>query len=854
MSSESSQPQGASRGPEETRRGASNVETATSDRAQPEDITGEKARRPRRRWGWRIAASLAALTLIVVALALWRLQAPLPDTAGTIRISGAQGRIEILRDVDAIPHIRAASEADALFGLGYVHAQERLWQMEFQRRIAQGRLSEILGQATVDTDRLLRTIGLARAAHEAWTRLDAPTRALVEAYVAGVNQFLATHSGGGLPIEFAILRCAPDPWRGEDVIAWQKVMAWSLSMNWREELLRARLTARVGLEAAGHLVPAYTVNGPIILPAEPPAPVPGAARRELIQPPLPRPGIGTELARDLTALGDALRALPYMPVPGGGSNNWVVAGTRAVTGKPLLANDPHLGGQTPAVWFLAHVTGGRLDVIGATLPGVPGVVIGHNRRIAWGVTNFMTDVQDLYIEHVNMRDQAEYNAAWEPMTVVRDVIKVRGERDVPLRIRITRHGPLVSDVLDDAQEALALRWTGLDPDDATAEGFVQINLATTWDEFTGALSHMHVPMQNFVYADVDGNIGYYGPGAIPVRGGSDGTIPVPGWTDAYDWRGYVHESEWPKALNPARGYLASANNQVAPDTYPFLLSTSWDAPYRVARIVELIERTGRMSGDDFARMQRDVQSAQVKVVLPFLLRARPLDTAAREAMDRLRAWDGTLAAESPDAALYEAWYQASVQRLFADELGDDLWADYARHRSVVAKAVDRLIQSEDAAWCDDVRTAEPETCETILGQSLAAALEAESARQGSSDVARWRWDRVNAATFPHLPFDKIRVLRPFFSRTLPRGGDAFTITPTMPIRDEIFVSSYRQIIDLSSLDASRFMIPMGQSGHVWSPHYADLLDRWAKGEYLQMRFSAGAVDAAVAGRLVLEPR
>lgn len=831
--------------------------------------------RPARRWFRRIFLGLSALVVIAGLLLFWRLRAPLPATTGTIGVDGLRSRVEIVRDVDQVPHVRAATEADALFGLGYVHAQERLWQMEFQRRVAQGRLAEILGEPGLKADRLLRTIGLGRAAREAWPRLDPEARALVEAYVAGINAFLAEHRGGSLPIEFAIFRFAPDPWTGEDVVAWQKTMAWLLAANWRDETLRVELSARVGDEAANRLMPAYPPTGPIVLPpdaASPARPTPDAAEPGIASPSAPlasparppvRPGKPIDgmsrgdaaaVADTLAALNDVIDTLPVAPPIGGGSNNWVVSGQRSITGKPLLANDPHLAGQTPAVWFLAHVSGGRLDAIGATMPGMPFVIIGHNGRIAWGITALLGDVQDLYIERINSSDQAEYNGTLENVRVVRDLLKVRGQPDVPLRIRITRHGPIVSDVLDRPQATLALRWTGLDADDRTAECYAQLNMAGSWPAFTAALSRMHAPLLNFVYADIDGNIGYLGPGAYPVRAAGDGTRPVPGWTSDYEWRGYIHESEWPRSFNPARGYIASANNKVASDAYPFAMGTSWEAPYRAARIAELIEGSSRLAVEDMTRMQRDVRSAQVRVVLPFLLKARPIDAVSRDAMDRLRQWDGTLNGESAQAALYEAWYAATVRGLFEDELGTDVFAGYVTRRSTVAKAVDVLIQNGDTAWCDDVRTPEPETCDTLLGRTLQAALAEATARQGTSDVTKWRWDRVNEARFPHGPLDAAPVLRRWFSRSVPRGGDSFTITPVMPIGDQIFVSSYRQIIDLAALDASRFVIPMGQSGHVWSEHYSDLLEKWNKVEYLPMRFTRGAVDAAMSERLVLEPR
>ncbi len=824
--------------------------------------------RPRRRWLRRLLVGTLLTVAAVAALAYWRVRAPLPDTSGTVKVDGLKGPVTIVRDLDDVPHIRADSEADALFGLGYVHAQERLWQMEFQRRVAEGRLAEIAGPDALPADRLLRTVGLARAARDTWPRLDGRARALIEAYVAGVNAFLERHRGGSLPVEFALFGVSPDPWTGEDVVAWQKTMGWLLGANWQEETFRVALSARLGDEGANLLMPAYTAGGPVILPPDavlPARPLQAPAGDEALtgagEEPPPGGGVrtgagdaGRAAATDLEALGAIVRRLAVAPAIGGGSNNWVVSGARSVTGKPILANDPHLAGQTPAVWFLAHVTGGAYDAIGATLPGMPGIVLGHNGRIAWGVTALLGDVQDLYIERINTRDQAEYLGTLEPIRVLHDTIAVRGRVAVPIRIRVTRHGPVVSDVLEHAQSTIALRWTGLDAADRTMECFLGLGLAGNWAGFRDALRGMHVPLLNFVYADTDGNIGYLGPGAIPVRTSGDGTRPVAGWTGESEWRGYVHESEWPSAYNPSRGYLASANNKVAPDSFPFLLGTSWDAPYRAARIVAFLEERPRLSVEDFARMQRDVRSAQVQVVLPFLLRARPLDQPGRDAIALLREWDGTLEGSSAEAALYEAWYDATARGLFADELGDDLAEEYVARRSSAAKAIDALVQSGDSVWCDDVRTSGPETCETLLGRTLQQALADMSDRQGTSKIEKWRWDRVNAARFPHAPLDAVPVLRRYFSRTVPRGGDAFTLTPVSPIGGDIFVSSYRQIIDLAGPDASRFMIPMGQSGHVWSDRYANLLDAWNRAEYIPMRFTRAAVDDAARATLVLEQR
>jgi penicillin amidase len=835
----------------------------------------QSAPRPSRHWLRRILLTLLGLVIVVVGLAYWRLRAPLPDVTGSLKVDGLQAAVEIIRDADHVPHIRAANEPDAQFALGYVHAQERLWQMELQRRVAWGRLSEFAGPDAVETDRLMRTIGIGRAATATWPQLAPDARAAIESYVAGINAFLATHRGGSLPVEFAILRITPEPFRGEDVVAWYKTMAWLLSTNWHDELLRLRMATRVGDEGADQLIRSYTAEGPIVLPPDAaPALLPATPLPNLAVPVVPAPVIPerqeaspTPTAKEpATVRGDAAlaelaaklerAALEPLALPlTGGSNNWVVAGKRTVSGKPLLANDPHLAGSMPGIWYLAHVSGGRLDVTGATIPGLPGVIIGHNARVAWGITAFLADVQDFYVEHVNTADQAEFQGAWEPMRVIRDVIKVRGAADVPLRVRITRHGPLLSDVVANTPFALALRWTGHDAADQSGAALLKVNLATSWDEFNAALSLTHGPVLNFVYADVDGNIGYVGPGALPVRpAGEDGRRPMPGWTGEHEWRGYIHDSEWPRAFNPQRGYLASANNKVTPDDYPFPLSTAWESGYRAARITELIESTPRHGVDDFVQMQADHKTAQAAVVVPFLLRARPLDDESRDAMERLRGWDGTMAAESPEAALYDAWYTATVRGMFEDDLGPALFDDYWRIRNTPAKAVDHLMRQGETSWCDDVRTAEPETCATLLGHTLRRALDDMGERQGTRSMAKWRWDRVNEAVFPHAVFEHVGLLRRWFSRRVPAGGNAFTITPVMPIKSDIYVSSYRQIVNMASLDDSLFVIPAGQSGHVWSPQYDDLLPKWRAGDYVPMRFSREAVDASQASRLTLQPR
>lgn len=801
----------------------------------------------------KILGWIIGLLLVVVALTggggyLW-LRRSLPQTGGELRVTGLSAPVQIVRDRDGVPHIRAESEGDALFALGYVHAQERLWQMEFQRRIGQARLSELFGPATIETDTFLRTLGVYRAAESAYANLGPEPRALLEAYAAGVNAFLDANRGR-LPVEFSILGVEPEPWQPADSLAWSKMMAWDLGGNWSEELLRVGLTEQVGAEAAAQLMPAAGADDPLILPDWS-----GAARTEA-GPAATTAALDQVAAAELLARGRELEALGF----GGdhvGSNNWVIAGSRTASGKPLLANDPHLGSRIPSIWYLAHITGGAIDAVGATLPGIPGIVIGHNGRIAWGVTNTGPDVQDLFVEQVNARNEVLYQGSWEPLTIVEEVIRVKGEDDVPLFVRVSRHGPLISDVTTGTGQPLAFRWTALDPEDRTLEAFLGINRAQSWEEFTAALQLYHGPMQNFVYADVDGNIGYVAPGALPIRGRGDGTRPAEGWSGLDDWQGYVPFAELPQSFNPERGYIVSANNQVAPASYPHLISSSWAAPYRARRIVELVEARADHTVATMGAAQADVVSLQARALLPYLTAIEPADAQGRAALELLRGWDGTMAGDSAAAAVYQAYYNALAEAVFADELRDRFAEDYAGKTDFHAILLPEVLGGSASLWCNDVNTPGQEGCAEILEGALAAGLATMGEAQGTADLGAWRWDRVHHARFPHDPFDEVGPLRPVFSRSVPNGGDDFTVNVAPPDRDELYTQyhlpSYRQIVDLGDLDGSRFMHTTGQSGHVLSPNYANLIEPWQRVEYLPMRFGEAAVEAGAATSLTLRP-
>ena len=890
-----------------------------------------------------ILSGVAVTILGAVAAAYVYLRQSLPTTNGTIAVNGLSAPIDIVRDRDAIPHIYAADKLDALFGLGYVHAQDRLWQMEFQRRIGFGRLSEILGSPAVPQDKFLRTVGFGRAARAAWARLPPPARKEIDAYVAGINAFLAAHHGRALPPEFTLLRFEPEPWSGADVIVWQKMMAWDLSANYSFELLRSDIVSKVGQPGLADLMPPYSRYGLSITGTDT-----GGADRAGKAGGENRTARAGETGRPAGAgsTGAAGRAAripnpPHQPHPahqpdlplssafasalsmgdpnvrdvllGGartesiGSNNWVVDGTLSASGKPLLANDPHLSARAPSIWYLAQISGGDYDAIGATIPGTPAVVLGRNRFIAWGATNVAADVQDLYREKLDPTGRfAEFLGRQEPLQIVPETILVKGHEAVQLFVRASRHGPLVSDAIDAMNqtapekrglpplEPLAFRWTALDPDDTTLVAMMRMSEARNWNDFTSALREFVVPSQNFVYADVDGHIGYYAPGRIPIRAAGDGTLPAEGWTGAAEWTGWVPFDQLPHAYDPPEHLIVTANNRPAAWDYPYRLGAEWTEPYRAQRILDRLRERSALTPDDFANIQADTLSLNAQALLPLLLsHVVPHRVADAEAIRILRRWNYDARGDSAAAAIFQAWFLRLVPTLVADDLGPLTMQNYAGRFSFVTRFILRVLDSSvdgasqhsssqsdrgnsagasgtgtlqnapaaslpmSRSWCDDQRTSATETCDDAISTALDEAV-ADLTRHLKGDMERWRWDGVHRAIFPHQGLDSVALLRRWVSRSMPSGGDWSTIDVGAVAVDTPFeqhsVAGYRQIIDLSPGNDSRFADALGESGHPLSPHYDDFLADWAAVRHRTMRIDRKDVERDAAGRLRLTPR
>ncbi len=797
-----------------------------------------------------VAGITAGLATGVAGVALAALKRPLPRTNGKLRLKGLQAPVQVLRDCWGVPHIYAENTTDLYMAQGYVHAQDRLWQMEFQRRIGNGRLAELVGPIALDTDRYVRIMGFGRIAAREVSLLPPDAQNALQAYAAGINAYIDQHIHR-LPIEFTILQHTPEPWQIADTLVWAKIMALNLSGNWSSEILRARMVATLGAERAAQLDPGYPSDHPLIVPQ-------GASYQ-------------ATLGEDILRLADGASA--FIQQGGGqGSNNWVVNGQHSATGQPLLANDPHLSIAMPSVWYENHLCGGPVHVTGASFPGTPGVVIGHNERIAWGVTNGMNDVQDLYLERFDPDDPARYRFqdAWQQAEIVREEIRIKGQEQAHIEtVRITRHGPIISPLLSDEalnsqtvpQEALALRWTALEPSGRIVSSILDINRASDWPSFRTALNNWHVPPQNFVYADIDGHIGYALGGDIPVRAKGDGRLPVPGWTGEYEWIGVVPHAELPHMLDPHEGFAISANNQIVSDAFPHTIAGEYLNGYRASRIRTLIKQTDRHTAESFARIHADKRSLPGLALAALAGRLSTSNPIAQAARDALAAWDGEMNSDSIAATIYAAFSDclqsaayAEAKSLFEIRVGVGAFASIPG-QDVLNRAMPSILWR--ATEQDDTWLPAGQTWDLLLDQAWEAALTKLRGKYGDV-LTEWRYGRDHTLTIGH-PLGGVPILGKLFNRgPFPTGGDIDTVCmgnlPQVVASQPYYIApSYRQILDVADWNRSKSIHPTGQSGHPASRHYADFIQSWLNVEYHPMPWNRNQVEEATTERLTLQP-
>lgn len=801
----------------------------------------------RRRRGFRLrwlGAGVGTLLIAILVAAGACSWLTLPSYDGEERVAGLEAPVEIVRDAHAIPHVYARSPRDAAFAMGFVHAQDRLWQMELQRRIGAARLSEVFGERGLKTDRFLRTLGVYRVAERNFAVLSPEVQAIYEAYAAGVNAYLEGRSGL-LPPEFVLLGHEPEPWRPADSLVWLKMMAWDLGDNFRDELLRARLAGRLDEAQLRDLWAPYPGDAP--------------AAAESGAPTVALPGIDVA-GIDFEALA---AALPEGPPAGLGSNNWALSGAHTESGKPLLANDPHLGLSIPSIWYLAHVRAGDFEIMGATLPGLPFPVLGRTGDFAWGFTNTGPDVQDLFIERIDPDDPARYLAPGGslPFKTRTETIHVSGGDPVALPVRETRHGPVVSDLIEESDSflepnhVLAFAWTALDADDRTAGALVRAAGASDWDGFVAALRDMAVPQQNIVFADRFGNIGFVAPGRVPIRASGQGHMPAPGWTGSHDWVDRVPFAALPRAYNPAGGRIVTANNRVVEPDYPFFLTDDWTPPYRAGRIEALLDASPKHDVESFIAIQQDVTSLAAARLLPVLLEAAaPESAAGRQALDLLARWDHVMDRARAEPLIYVAWLRELMRALLADELGP-VFEDYWKIRTEVL----HRILTERTGWCDVVTTDAPEGCGAVAGAALDAALADLAARYGA-DMDDWRWGEAHVAWMKNRVLGEIPLIGSWFEVKLPSGGEKETVKaggfdvsdPEHPFAQN-HGAGYRAVYDLGDPARSVFIQSTGQSGNPFSPHYEDFSEAWRDGRYLPMLTERARIDEGAIGTLVLRP-
>jgi len=808
------------------------------------------------RLGRAIGISVGAIAALAGVGALVALRRPLPRTNGRIKLPGLRARVEVRRDRWGIPHIYAEHNEDLFCALGYVHAQDRLWQMEMHRRIGHGRLAEIFGPVAIDSDRFIRTLGFSRIARREATLLDDETATLMTAYLRGVNA-LIEHTGNRLPLEFTLLGIQPQPWELTDLLVWPKMMSLTLAANWMQELLQAQIVATVGIERASALLPRYPEDGPLTIPA-------GAHYT---------PDMG---AAALQLASEAAFFTGETETPQG-SNAWVVAGKRTTSGRPLLANDPHLNLSLPNLWYQVHLEGGDFHVAGATIPATCGVIIGHNQRIAWGVTNARTDNQDLFIERFDPADPLRYRwrDEWLTAELVQETITVKGQAEpVVIDVRITRHGPIIDPVAGalrgetpasgEESIALALQWTALEPS-ALTRAVLRLNRARNWEEFRAALTDWDTPPQNFIYADIDGHIGYCLAGRLPVRRRSDGMLPVPGWNGEYEWEGMIPFAELPSQLDPPNGAIVTANHRITAEDRPTSapIHGSWLNPYRAQRIQDLLAATKQHDARSFARIQNDVLSLPGKALVEQVARLNLEPGMEQRVRDLFVTWDGQLRAESVGGAIYEG-LRYHLLRIVYQELADlfrvpaalgtfsvlpaNIYLERALPMILTRMATQPLDQPDE--WLGNGRT---------WGGVLRAALArtaAELRERLGPDPTRWQYGRIHSLTLRH-PLGSVPALTPLFNRgPWPMGGDIDTVNHCYIPRDTAGMQIYnapsvRFILDLNDWDASRAILPAGQSGHPASPHYADMTAAWRAGAYHPLLWTRPAVERHTAHVLTL---
>ncbi|AOP45403.1 penicillin acylase family protein [Streptomyces lydicus] len=906
----------------------------------PANKSGPVPRKKKGRRGRLVAITVVLLLVAGIGFgAYWgvsTVRASFPQTTGSLKLPGLTDPVDVVRDANGIPQIYADTDQDLFRAQGYVQAQDRFWEMDVRRHMTAGRLSEMFGKSQVKTDEFLRTLGWHRVAQKEYdTKLSPGTKKYLQAYSDGVNAYLKDHGGSALSLEYAALDFQndykPEKWTPVDSVAWLKAMAWDLRGNMQEEIDRSLMTSRFTPEQIAQLYPAYPykrnkpiVDGGTVDPATKRFSPKGSANST----PASAGAAATGLQSQLSSLSKTLDKVPALLGPNGngiGSNSWVVSGAHTPTGKPLLANDPHLAPQMPSLWYQmglhCRTTGPKCgyDVSGFTFSGMPGVVIGHNQNISWGMTNLGADVTDLYLEKINS-DGYLYDGRQRPFVTRKETIKVAGGESREITVRSTNNGPIVSDRDDELGSvgkdapvgnaapdrgdgyAVSLRWTALDPG-KSMDAVFELDRAKDWSGFRKAAEHFEVPSQNLIYADTKGNIGYQAPGRIPVRGKGDGhfdgTYPAPGWDPSYQWKSYIPQKALPYEYNPERGYIVTANQAVADEKYPYLITKDWGYGSRSQRINDLIQSKikdgGKVSTDDMQAFQRDNSSEIARLLTPYLTKLDIKDKYVRDAQQLLEGWDFTQEPDSAAAAYFNAVWRNTLKLAFgnkmpkelrpegqcltvrpADETGpadeNDTYVRECGQRAgdtaqpdggdrwyeVVRNILD---DPNNAWWKTEDRPGRPgdKNRDQLLAHAMKDARYELTSKLGKN-IDNWTWGRLHQMFLKNqtLGTDGPGFLQGLFNRgPWNVGGGEAAVDATgwnaAGGYKVTWVPSMRMVVNLADLDKSRWINLTGSSGHAYDTHYYDQTDKWAKGELLPWAYSEAAVKKAGKDTLTLSP-
>ena len=783
-------------------------------------------------------------TLVIVVVGggyLW-LKSTVPSYEGRIK-APVSAEVKILRDKYGVASILAGSEKDAFFGVGYAMAQDRLFQMEMLRRAGSGRLAEILGPDLVEVDRLFLALTAFQSPEDLYKKNNPNLQALLAEFARGINRFMEE---GPLPLEFKLLGVTPQPWQPHDSMAINMVMAWDLNLAWNNDLVAAAIAAKLGPERVREFLPYYKPAYPTIIPEG---------------------GYQAQAALDLLALGHKAKSfLGAGQAPG--SNSWVVSGAKSTTGKPILSNDPHLGFSQPPIWWEGVILAGDLKVSGVFIPGIPLPLIGHTPHHGWGLTNVMADDADFFIEKLNPDNKDEYMAdgEWTLLKKVTRIIKVKGQDPVEAVFKITRNGLIVNDLKTPAalpEAPLAMRWVGQDHT-GDLQSFYGVAKARSWEEFKEGVSHFACPGQNFLYADIDGNIGWIAGVRIPKRkGGYDPTLPAEGYSGENGWEGYLPFEAQPMLFNPPEGFIVTANNKSAGADYPHYISTYWAGPERASRIKELIQAKDKLSPRDLRDIQADDLSKAAETIRPYLLKAfegQGTSDQEKAALELIKGWDLRMKADSAAAAVFEMLFARLFKDILEDDLGPELTAAYLRNHYAAVRSLRLWLEQGSALFDDRATPDKAETREDILRRSLRQAVLAMEKIQGGAEVAKWTWGKAHTVTFDHAfagqsgVLDKLINLGPY-----PVGGAMFTVNPTQYRLADLgnFATragaSMRQIIDLSDMEKSVRAITTGESGHFMSPHYGDQVALWLKVEHHPVSLDPDRIAGAAKTKMSLIP-